>query len=117
MSPRPFNKGSTARRRTAYASPGWAVSATDPALVDAILVEHLEEFVIVAVVHIDADDHRSLSIERLLHNRRDVVGLLDHETGRAECLGILDVVDRTEIDSRSAAVFELLLNGDHVVPA
>src|SRR6266481_3024140 len=89
----------------------------DEALVDTVLVKHLEKRVIVAVVDMDTDDHRSLRVERLLHDRRDVVGLVNHETGRAECLGILDVVDWTEVDSRSAAVFELLLNGYHVVPA
>ena len=35
---------------------------------DAILVKH-QELVIVAVVHMDTDDHRSLSVEGLLHDR------------------------------------------------
>jgi hypothetical protein len=51
---------------------------TDLTLVDAILVEQFEEFVIVAVVDTDADDHRPVRIERLLHDRSDIVGSVDH---------------------------------------
>jgi hypothetical protein len=47
-------------------------------LVDAILLEHFEELVIVAIVDMDADNHRTLRIERLLHDRSDIVGSVDH---------------------------------------
>ncbi|MDX6460073.1 MAG: hypothetical protein QOE55_3770, partial [Acidobacteriaceae bacterium] len=40
-------------------------------------MKHLEELVIVAVVHMDTDDHRALSVERRLHDPSDVVGLVD----------------------------------------
>src|SRR5882757_3949648 len=102
-------------RAIQYSAAG--IVRANTALLDAILVKHLEQFMIVAVVDMDTDDHRTLRLERLLHDRSDVVGLVDHETRRAECFGIFDVVDWTEVDSRSAAVFELLLNGYHVVPA
>src|SRR5260370_16931395 len=93
------------------------VSTTDLALVDGILVKHLKELVIVAVVHMDTDNYRSLSFERLLHDGDDVVGLVDHETRRTEFFGILDVVDWTEVDPRSAAVFQLLLHRHHFITA
>src|SRR5437667_8615747 len=87
------------------------------ALVDAVFVEHLEELMIVTIVHMDSDDHRSLRVKGLLHDRNDVVGLVDHETTRAERLGILDVIDWTEVGPRSAAIFQFLLNGYHVIGA
>lgn len=61
-------------------------------------MNHLEELVIVAVVHMDADDHRSSSVKRRLHDRGDVVRLIDHESLGAECLGILDIVEATDVD-------------------
>jgi hypothetical protein len=45
------------------------------ALVDAVFVDHLEQLMIVAIVHMDSDDHRSLRVKGLLHDRNDVVGL------------------------------------------
>jgi hypothetical protein len=44
--------------------------------VDAVFVEHLEQLMIVTIVHMDSDDHRSLRVKGLLHDRNDVVGLV-----------------------------------------
>src|ERR1700757_1281618 len=84
-------------------------------LVDAVFVEHLEERMIVAIVHMDSDDYRPLRVKGLLHDRSDIVRLVDHETRRSERLGIPDVVDWTEVGSRTAAVFQFLLRGYHIV--
>ena len=63
-------------------------------------MEHLEEFVIVAVVDMNANDRRSLSVKRLLHDGGDIVGFADHESRGAECLGILDIVDWSIVKDR-----------------
>jgi hypothetical protein len=48
---------------------------------DAVALDHLEQKMVVPVVHIWVDDDRSGCVEGLLRYRYDIVGCSDHQPG------------------------------------
>jgi len=86
-------------------------------LLKGALIDHLKELVIVAVIDVDANDHRPRRIERFLQDRDDLIRSSNHKTRGTECFGIFHRIDRTEIASGLAAVFLYFLHGDHVIRA
>jgi hypothetical protein len=61
--------------------------------VEGARIHHLEELVVVAIIDVDTDNDGARGVERLLHDRGDIVGVVDHKARRTECLGVFDVVD------------------------
>jgi hypothetical protein len=51
---------------------------------DAGFVDHFEEFVIVAVIDVDADDDGAGQFESSLQHRSELVGRANHQTLGAE---------------------------------
>jgi endopeptidase Clp ATP-binding regulatory subunit ClpX len=73
--------------------------------VDAIASHHFEEFVIIAIVDMHANDHGAGRIEGLLHHGGDLIGCFDHHAVRATGLRVFDVVYWTKIDAGRTTVF------------
>ena len=106
-----------AHERTGVARADAARSEVRNRLVEAVLVDHFEQLVVVAIVDVNADDDRPVRLECLLHHGDNFFRRSDHQAFRAESLCIFDIVDRAKIDSGCAPVLRLFLDGHHVVCA
>lgn len=61
-------------------------------LVEAVWIDRLEQLVVIGIVHLDADDDGTLTIEGTLHHWRDLISAVDRqprgpETLRSSCEG------------------------------
>ena len=83
--------------------------------VETVCFRHFEELVVVAVIDVNTHDYRSCMIERFFEDWHNIIGSPNHPAGRSECFGVLDQIDRPEIDTRLTAVFDDFLRGNHVV--
>src|SRR5216683_7432900 len=86
-------------------------------LQNAALVHLLEQFLILSVVHVNADQHGTRSVERLSQGSGDLAWTIDLEACGTECLRVLDRVDRPKINAGDAVVLDAFLLGHHVVAA
>src|SRR5258708_33581049 len=82
---------------------------------DAPLIYLLKEFVVVAIVNVNSDDHRARCVERLLQYRGDLVRRLNHETMCSERFCIFNRIDRAELYAGRPSILLFRLNTNHVI--
>ena len=84
-------------------------------LVDAPLLDPFKEFVIVAIIDVNSNEHRAGCVEGLLEHWGDLVWSLNHEAVCPECFRIFHRIDWAELSAGRPAIFLFLLNGNHVI--
>src|ERR1700687_2045470 len=80
-------------------------------LQNAALVHLLEQLHILSVIHMNAHEHRTGSVESLAQSGSDLVWAIDSQPRGTECLRVLDRVDGPKINAGDAIVLDALLRG------
>ncbi len=70
---------------------------------------------VVAIVHGYVDQHRTGHVHGLSQGRREILRALDGEAAGTHGFREADGIDRAELHTRTASVFHLLLEPDHVI--
>src|ERR1700758_4906409 len=85
--------------------------------VDAVLMDSLKQFVVIAIIAVYANEHGPWSVKRLLKYRRNLIWRLNHESLGTESLGVFDWIDRAELYPGRAPVLLGFLHRDHIIAA
>src|SRR6266481_2878070 len=85
--------------------------------IEHVGMDHLHQPVVVPVVHMYADDNRSLHCDGSLKRGRDLIGRFYTQPFCAKSFGKPDNIDGTKSHARKAPVFRHFLNANHVIRA